>query len=410
MKLARCLGLLLVAAVACNREAPSRQQAAKPAATKEPSGPDDTIERQNLLNFAHGAAVVSRTGEFSLAASAVAAIDGDITSGWTVNNGDYPQTMTIALATRSRIERVGVATTARYNASITTIDLESSIDGVTYTPLAHLDVKHEDGPQLTNVKPVDAVFIRATLVSGGAGGRVASLFAFGREVAPPSPRSLAGCWTINGVPATLSQNGAHVFGTIETTPPTHIDGGFDGRLFRFMWTRGAAFGPAAISISPDSHQLSGHQWHEEAVPLFFAESWFGDRNECTATIAYRGEVTQALFRRSGRAPLFGLAFDANGNIIERESVDTLAALRTLLMRNPSLQARLVAHEFHAATPEKNRALANAKLASIEQSLMRNGMPKGRLGLIAAGSDEPREIPVTDAMRALYGSVDLEVRR
>jgi outer membrane protein OmpA-like peptidoglycan-associated protein len=440
VKIARGLAFVLVAALACNRAAPATKSTAPPPPKKQATGPDDPNERANLLNFAHGATVISRTGEATLANSALGAIDGDLTSAWVINAGDYPQTATFALATRSRIDRIGIATGDRDPFTIANVEFESSLDGVAFKPLGKLTPKRIETPQLINVTPVEAKFIRATLVSGDRNGRATALFALGAELEPAKHVSIDGCWTINGMPATFGQHGAHAFGVIETTPTaTHLDGGFDGRFFRFTWTRGASYGFAAISVSPApvilsgakdlnprnlrpfavaaaqgdvaaGRHLSGHHWHEEPIPLFFAESWFGERRDCATSIADHGEVTQALLKRSGRAPLYGLAFDTNGNLVESASVDTLGALRAFLLGNPGVQARLVAHEFHAATPEQNRAIANARLTTIEQSLLRNGVPKGRLSFVAAGSDDPREVPVTDAMRALYSSVDLEIRR
>jgi hypothetical protein len=411
VKIARGFAFVLVAALACNREAPAPKSTAPPPAKKQATGPDDPNERANLLNFAHGATVISRSGEATLANSALGAIDGDLTSAWVINAGDYPQTATFALATRSRIDRIGIATGGKQPFTIDNVEFESSLDGVTFKPLGKLTPKRIEAPQLINITPVETKFVRATLVGGDRNGRAAALFALGAELEPAQPVSIDGCWTINGMPATFGQHGAHAFGVIETTPTaTHLDGGFDGRFFRFTWTRGASYGFAAISVSPDGRHLSGHHWHEEPIPLFFAESWFGDRRDCATSIADHGEVTQALMKRLGRAPLYGLAFDANGNLIESASTDTLGALRAFLLGNPGVQARLVAHEFHAATAEQNRAIANARLTTIEQSLLRNGVPKGRLSFLAAGSDDPREVPVTDAMRSLYSSVDLEIRR
>jgi hypothetical protein len=441
VKIARGVAFVLLAALACRREAPApKAPAAAPTSAKQATGPDDPNERANLLNYAHGATVISRTGEAALSNSALGAIDGDLTSAWVINASDYPQTETIALATRSRIDRVGIATGGRQPFAIGIVEFESSLDGVTYKPLGRITPKRSETPQLVSVTPAEARFVRATLVSGDRNGRASALFALGAELEPAHGVRIDGCWTINGMPATFAQHGAHAFGTIETSPtPTQLDGGFDGRFFRFTWSRGASYGFAALSVSPapvilseakdlksrnlrpfavsaaqgdvaNVTHLSGHHWHEEPIPLFFAESWFGERHDCTPNVADHGEVTRALLKRSGRAPLYGLAFDANGNLIESASVDTLTVLRAFLLGNPSLQARLIAHEFHAATPEQNRAIANARLTTIEQSLLRNGVPKGRLSFVAAGSDNPRELPVTDAMRSLYSSVDLEIRR
>ena len=43
-------------------------------------GPDDSDDRNNLLNFAHGAVVVSRTGEFGLEIVLSGSHDGEVSS------------------------------------------------------------------------------------------------------------------------------------------------------------------------------------------------------------------------------------------------------------------------------------------------------------------------------------------
>jgi hypothetical protein len=71
-------------------------------------------------------------------------------------------------------------------------------------------------------------------------------------------------------------------------------------------------------------------------------------------------------------------------------------LPRLLQLVPNTQ--LVAHEFRFATAEENRHAA-------QQALDRLHRPG-----IAQGSDNPRQLPVTQPMRELYSTVDLEIRR
>ena len=124
MKIARGAALVLLAALACHREAPAPQSAAPTTSAKQPTGPDDPNERANLLNYAHGATVISRTGESSLSNSALGAIDGDLTSAWVINAADYPQTAVFALAARSRIDRIGIATGGREPFAVGSVDFE----------------------------------------------------------------------------------------------------------------------------------------------------------------------------------------------------------------------------------------------------------------------------------------------
>lgn len=412
MKRALAVALVLLAALSCERKSNAVTPAAvsQAAAAKSPSAPNDPNENANLLNFAHGASVVSRTAESNLLSSALMAIDGNLATAWGVPHGDFPQSAVFALAARSRIERVGVSAQKTPGFDLRKISFESSLDGVTFQPLGTFAIERKDPAQLFPVTPADATFIRATLLEGGADTRVNAIFALGREIEAPRLASLDGCWTVNGLDAQFTQRGAHAYGRVAIEKmTTSVEGGSDGRFFRFAWLRGAGFGYAAVSVAPDGKTFSGSEWNEEIIPLFYSGTWFGERRACTPASLPSGEVTRGLLQRFGRAPLYGLRFDANGNLLDADSVDTLATLRSFLL-GTKLQARLVAHEFRQGSEQRNRAFANAELASIERSLTANGVPAGRLSFVAAGSDAPREIPVTEAMRALYSSVDLEIRR
>jgi hypothetical protein len=75
-------------------------------------------------------------------------------------------------------------------------------------------------------------------------------------------------------------------------------------------------------------------------------------------------------------------------------------LARLLKANPN--AVLVAHEYRLPTAEENRHAA-------QQALDRLHVPGG-IKLVVQGSDAARQQPVTDVMRALYSTVDIEIRR
>src|SRR5205085_10036409 len=108
----RALLLALIALAACRREAP------RPAAPPAEAVVDDSAERASLTNIAHGATIISRTGESFLGLAADAVIDGNPTTFWANPTGDFPQSVVIGLPARARIERVGLRTPAqRYTAN-----------------------------------------------------------------------------------------------------------------------------------------------------------------------------------------------------------------------------------------------------------------------------------------------------
>ena len=353
----------------------------------------DADERVNLLNFAHGATVVSRTGELSLGESALAAIDGNPATSWTMVPDDLPQSVVVALPARSRIEQIGVRSGPNAQTTAKTVVFESSLDGVGFHPLGTASQGTKGEPRLVNVPVTEASFIRATITEGGKFARIASLQARGRELEPPQAGAIDGCWTVNGRAAAFARHGDRVTGFIETaTVPILLDGDTDGRVYRFLWTRGPELGYAAISVSPDGKHLSGAQWHEEPVDLFFGTAWFGERGACTKPVPSTDAVAQS-FLAHGRLPLYAL-----------HSGETLRKVAAFVSGR---DVQLIGHEFREGTTEANRRRAAAELAWLKGELGRLGAKIDRVSFVTAGSENPRQYPASDAVRALYSTIDLE---
>ncbi len=393
------LALALLALAACHREdvAPPAARATKPAL---PVGHrDDGPERENLLNYAHGAVAISRTAEATVKDSVVRLVDGDrdVSSVWSTPPHDTLQTLVFALPSRTRLTRIGAE-----SSTATGLRFESSLDGTSFTPLANLKLQKKDEPQLFDVPPAEASYLRvSTLDSGPTFININSVHARGAALEPAHPGSLEGCWALDAEHAAMTQNGAYVFGENEGVL---LDGGSDGRFYRFVWTKGAQFGVAAVSVTPDGRHLSGMRWHEEAEPLFLATTWVGQKTDC----AKKPEISDAVFRafleKQGRYPMYGLLFDGQGRLIESESgvmLDRLARIKS---------GRIVANEFLQPTAAQNRAVAQTKLDTLRAALRKRGVDPAAFELVNNGSDHPHRAVETDATRSLYGSVDLELRR
>jgi len=374
-------GIIFVILAACAPEKPAAEPPAHVAAAA-----NDAAERSSVLELARGASVVDRTGEVLLDFSGVRIIDGEPGSFWMNPPHDLPQSMTIALPARSRIDRIGIRTVSHGTFTAGHVAFESSIDGRTFTPVITIKSADSDDPQWSDVKPFEASLIRVTLVDAFLPQhdvRLHSVLAHGSELEPPHPGDIAGCWSINGEAAQFARTGGRVTGVLYTgKEPMHFDGGFDGRVIRLNWVRGNDYGISMLAVSPGGKHLSGLNWHEEAIPLFFDTSWFGERTPCTSTLR-AFDVPMAMLRRTGR---FSLYDDSE--------------LPRLLKAIPN--AVLVAHEFRLPTAEENRRAA-------QQALDRLHLPSG-IKIVVQGSDAARQQPVTDVMRALYSTVDVEIRR
>jgi hypothetical protein len=396
---------LLLAAVllaSCHREPAGKP--AKPApdsleAMQAP--PDDAEERSNLLNIAHGATIISRTGESTLENSAVQAIDGDPASAWLSPPYDTDQTFVIALPSLSRIRKLGAKRSPFARMAVRSLEVERSTDGIHFEPFTTLKLADNGSYQLFPVTPADASYLRVTTHEpGGPYMQLSSVVAHGEPLEPVAPRHLDGCWSINGQPAVFRQNGAAVpYGRIGDLT---LDGGSDGRFFRFVWKNKAEYGMAVISVSADGNHLSGIKWHEEALPLFLGGSWFGDRIPCQQGAsgvpdnpAKPTPVFETFMARFGRFPLYGLEFDARGELTDR-SRWTLDAVTRYLQAHPS-----GAFQFTGYGSEQ-------QLNALHSALQKQGALLSKVTFVSART--PRREPITDVMRSLYGNIDLEIRR
>jgi hypothetical protein len=191
--------------------------------------------------------------------------------------------------------------------------------------------------------------------------------------------------------------------------PIRFDGGFDGRIYRLNWIRGNDYGLALMTVAPDGHELNGLEWHEEAIPLFFGDSWFGQMQSCSNAIAEPRDSMDALLRRVGRFPLFALQFRNDGSLDAQAGSGMIQALVQYLRESRGIK-RLVAHEFRQSDAAANRDFAQRELDSLRRQLQSAGVDLRGVDFVTHGSDAPRQEPVTESMRALYSSVDLEIRR
>jgi len=397
------LALLLIAS--CSRPAP-QPPAQTPFASKLPT--DSVNERSSLLDVARGATIVSRTGEAALITSAINTIDGEIATYWTPPPRDYPQSIVIALAAPSRIDRVGFRSLTNRHAEANHVTFESSMDGANWQPLAAMTSRKIDQAQWTDVAPADAAYLRVTIPDAAYAdhdARLQSLFAHGTELSAPKNAPIDGCWSLNGEAAVFEQHGTRATCVLDQgKQPFFLAGGTNGRIWRFNWIRGNDYGYTALTVSPDGKHLSALNWHEEAIPLFTAFPWFGERRNCAPSVTIDVPIT--LLHRAGHVSLFALQFDANGNLNVDASREELQSLASII-RGVPVPLRVIAHEFrHDVT--RNKEIAEREIASVRAALA--NVDLSHVEFVGAGSDSPRQVPESDAARAIYSSVDVEVRR
>jgi len=399
-------GLVLAALLRCGGDDAPSKPAPQPPNPEllHIKGPDDTEDRNNLLNFAHGAVVVSRTGEFGLETSAQSAIDGDPVTQWVSPPGEPDQSLVFALPARTRLRAVGLVAGSEPASYPKTVTFDVSTDGKTFTSVSSFDLP-PGGRNVVDITPVEASYIRYKTHGSGNFARTFSVIAHGELLAPVRPVSLDGCWSINGLDASFSQKGALVTGTVAGKTPITVDGGSDGRFYRLLWMRGPEYGVIGLGVTPDGQHLSAMFWHEEAYTPFIGFSWFGERHPCgTASRHSDVDMLATSMERYGRYAMYGLLFDDAGHLIEDASVPMLDRLVAYLKANRNL--KIEAHELLQADTARNQAVSQAKVDSLRAALTRRGANLADVEFVAAGSDHPHRPASTDAARSMYGAVEL----
>ncbi len=400
----KALIAIALAAAFCGRQAPEKAQPA-PAVVKTATPP-------NLLEITRGAAVVSRTGEALLTASAVRAIDGDPHTMWVSPPADPQQTLVFSLPARARVEQLGLRTGANEEYRVEGIRFELSLDGENFVTAATVSPKESGETQFFRISPAVASFVRVSVL--GARGnfvQIGSVYAVGTLLDPVKPGDLGGCFSLNGCPASFSRSGSDVTGFIGGDDGTTLEGGSDGRFYRFAWTRGPQFGLAAMSVTPDGKHASAVVWHEEAIQAtqFFANDLLGDRVPCGKATAPAVSVFRTYLERFHYFPLFGLRFDDSGRLLEDESAATLLRVMQFLVANPNLPIRFTAHELLQSTPDLNHRLAQARIDSLRTALQKNGANLAHVTFVALGAEKPHREASIDLTRAMYSSIDLELK-
>lgn len=362
------------------------------------------------MELSLGASVVSRTAELDLQHSALRLIDTSSATAWVTPAADPAQSVVLSLPARARIDRVGIAST-RVGSSARDVRIDFSLDGASFYDAVLLHAKQVDDVQDVPITPaIEAQYVRLTTLNGrGPHVLIRGVAVNGTFLAPPSAGPIDGCWSVDGQPATFHSDHAAVSG-YGGPNGLMLDGGSDGRFYRFAWTRGKQYGLAAVSVTPDGKHLGAIVWHEEAIDFdqFYAEDWLAERGACP--VPAEGDVFATYLQRFGYFPLYALRFSEDGTLDDEASRPALARVAELVAANPRLQIRFVAHELTHANARENLAVAKKKVATLREALSRRGLPVSQIGFIALGEEHPRREGTNALIRAMYSSVELEVRR
>lgn len=397
---------LVLAASACR---PEREAPRNPQPKLAQPGPDS--DAGNLLGLPNGAVILSRTGELSLGMSALNAVDGDPGTVWSTPPGDIQQSMTIALPARSRVDQVGLSNgnLALKQRAIQRLRFEGSDDGIGFKLLKDLEVQTLAPHQLTRIDPADVSYVRVSILSSFSSTEAADVVgieARGKEIEPPQRGSVAGVWEINGETARLSARGSAFHGVIETSPPTYIEGGWEGRILRFLWFRGEAYGVGLLSVDPRSVALNGFLWYREPIPPFLGGPWFGERKTGADGAVPAPRVIETFLQHSGRVPVYQIEFDQRNNLVPGSDASPFQRALRLHPRGMNVNFHEVCSDPAARTPnERMSARANA----LERFLVKQGVDTSRIRFRTYCDSPKADWPATLLTEPFTRFVEIDLR-
>ncbi len=386
-----------------------QRTSAPPVSTAKAVLPPRDLDADNLLALIHGAVGTHRTGELSLEASALFALDSDSSTGWSTPPMDPQQTLTIVLPARAIVSQVGLSVPERVDPGFIakTVAFDSSADGKTFAPLGVMKLAKGGENQLISVTPTEARWIRARIVSEHP-VHVLTVFALearGREIDAYVRPALDGEWTLNGLPARFQTSGTRVRGRVATVPETVIDGAWDGRLIRFTWTRGPQYGPGILVPGADQTSLNGMFWFQDAIPLFFGAAWFGKRTSAEPEMIPEADQSSTFLPRNGRYPLYRFTFGSAGEL--NEAAEAIARVAGITSATPASRFRLVVHDFHGKDAAACDEASKARLSAIREAMVAARIAPANLEFVAAGSREPKEDIQSPLQRMIYSRVEIQ---
>jgi hypothetical protein len=366
------------------------------------------LDTGNLLTVASGVVVLGRSGEFDLRHSSIQAIDGEVRSPWVAIPGNDRETLVLELPATTVFEVLGSEASAKSPNPAREIAFESSRDGVSWTPLAVV-ARESPGVAAVELEPREVDYLRVSTVAGFAPGTAVSvpkLVGRGRETSAPLSGSIDGRWRLNHLDATFSSEGSRFRGTIPLDPPMTIEGGSDGRMFRFVWMRGKGHGVGVATVSRDGQRLNMLTWHQWIAPMFFASAYFGERTG-DGSVEPSLDTASGWLAKNGAIPLYGLVFGPEGELDAPRSAAGLELAAELMKQAAGGKLRFAGHEFRQESQEANRAVAQKQLDSLRRELERRGVPLRNVTFFASG-DRGRA-PETPLALVTESRIDLEVR-
>ena len=386
------------------------------AASGQTDAPPD-----DLLTLARGAVLVTASAD---PAGALALIDGDPTSHWSVSTRKKPppHSFTFELIAPAQLTAVGIDGAGPRpggvaGGSAATVRVEGSSEGPTggFSEIARLEAAAE-GPTMVAVATAEPLRWLRFTVEGAQDPAAAFLYldevvAEG-TVTPPGGDRFAGVFsagkfdlielrqTGGEVTGCFSDNGGRSTGTLE--------GAVVNGVALLNWVSDQRIRGSAILTLDSQGGLSGVRYRDKSRKAWGGPPAPGETTPCSTATAPANPISAAL-ADSGTARLYGIHFAHDSDVPLPSAEPALVRLLEALQDNPDFFVVIEGHTDSAGADAYNLSLSERRAASVVGWLVARGIGPDRL--VPAGKGETAPVASNDTAdgRALNRRVDV-VRR
>ena len=378
------------------------------------------IDTPSLIAFSSGALVVQKPQEYSDTWSAFWLLDDKASSGWaTPENVITPQTIVIALAERTQLDRLSFDTGSidgdGRGAKDITVEISDTSATSGFQQIAVVSLQDKfDNQSFPVSAQVPGRWLRVIVQNNHGSTQYTELMeirGFGKQLTQTPFPDASGTYESDYGKFHLKQEGTSVTGCYEHSDGL-LNGGIEGRVMKFTWTEGPTKkGPAIMVFSPDGKQMFGLWWYDGQTDGH-GGTWNGTKisNEVGTCPHWSGTGAQAQMTKDledfGRTRIYGINFDTDSDVIKAESKPTLDKIVAVMKAKGDWKLRVEGHTDSSGGDAHNNELSTKRANSVKAYLVTAGVDTARLTTAGLGSTKPVAGNDTASGRAQNRRVEL----
>lgn len=384
--------------------------------------PVTAAEKNDRLDIASGAVLISATTEYNQKWAGMMLLDGTTEMGWcSTRKLPYPNTFIIELPNSVAIKSFYIDNTNAQESGYPGISArrfklyvsnQSANDGFELVYEGEASMGERKG--FTMERMVPGQWLKLEVLSNWGNPdytEIMELEAYGEPVnAVTASKPVGGVYETNYGIMWLRQKGVEVEGCYDWDDG-RLAGTTDGRVIRFQWVEsGPQTGTAIMVLTSDRSFLNG-LWYENSR---YQGLWHGKRvtdgRQPKCLQAFVSGMKEDAIGRSldevGRAIIYGIYFDYDTATIKPDSEETLNRVLKAIKARPEVKLIVEGHTDSRGSDTYNRALSEKRAQAVVNWLVAHGIAEKQLSAKGFGESVPVADNAKPDGRALNRRVEI----